>query len=362
MYIYDSQAWPHFFWDKEKINPILNEVCKKAGYLYGRLSAFGFDNQQLAAVETLTQDVVDSYEIEGIVLNTEQVRSSVARRLGVEISKDVEPSHYIQGIVEMMLDATVNYTKPLTEERLFGWHAALFPTGHSGYQPIDVAQYRKRGMSVVSGAIGREKVHYRAPEAEKVSAMMTDFINWFNSKDVPYDYLKSAIAHLWFVIIHPFDDGNGRIARAISDMALSLADNSKMRYFSMSRQINMEKKKYYAALEHIQKSDCDITDWLEWYLGCMSRAIDTSNKTVSMVLAKAVFWQKHGDIPLTERQIKILNFYLDGYEGKLTAKNWAKEAKVSLDTAARDIKDLVDKGMIEPIEGKDRNVEYSFVM
>ena len=358
MYIYESQTWPNFVWDKDKINSLLNEVCRAAGFLSGRLSSFGFDRQQLAVVETLTRDVVDSSEIEGVVLNTDQVRSSVARRLGVQITKETEPSHYIEGVVEMMLDATVNFSKPLSDERLFGWHAALFPTGHSGYQPIDVAQYRKGGMSVISGMFGREKVHYRAPEAEFVPEMMADFLAWFNSKETPNNYLKSAIAHLWFVCIHPFDDGNGRIARAISDMALSQVDNSQMRYFSMSRQINLEKKKYYAALEHIQNSDGDITDWLEWYLGCMKRSIETSDKTVSLVLAKAIFWQRHADVPLNERQVKVLNFYLDGYDGKLTAKNWSKEANVSLDTAARDIQDLVEKGLIEAVAGKVRNVEY----
>ena len=358
MYIYESQIWPNFVWDKDKINSLLNEVCRAAGFLSGRLSGFGFDKQQLAVVETLTRDVVDSSEIEGVVLNTDQVRSSVARRLGVQITKETEPSHYIEGVVEMMLDATVNFSKPLSDERLFGWHAALFPTGHSGHQPIDVAQYRKGGMSVISGMLGREKVHYRAPEAELVPQMMAEFIEWFNSKDTPNNYLKSAIAHLWFVCIHPFDDGNGRIARAISDMALSQADNSQMRYFSMSRQINLEKKKYYAALEHIQNSDGDITDWLEWYLGCMKRSVESSDKAVSLVLAKAIFWQRHADVPLNDRQVKVLNFYLDGYDGKLTAKNWSKEANVSLDTAARDIQDLVEKGLIEAVEGKVRNVEY----
>lgn len=358
MYIHQTADWPHFIWDKEKIGAELIKVNKAAGFLEGRLSAIGFDVRQQAAVEALTHDIVASYEIENMVLDSGQVRSSVARRMGVRITGETEPSHYVEGVVEMMLDAVDNYRSPLTDERLFGWHNCLFPTGRSGMEVINVGRYRTDAMNVESGAMGREKIHYHAPEPEMVPVEMERFLAWFNSDDTPEDYVKSAVAHFWFVSIHPFDDGNGRIGRAIADMALSQADNSTMRYFSISRQINKEKREYNNMLEHCQKGSCDITAWIHWYLGCMLRAISGAEDMLSSILDKAIFWQNHSQTTMNDRQKNALNIWLDGYEGKLTVKNWAKKANTSVDTAARDVKDLVDKGLLVPKSGKHRNVPY----
>lgn len=358
MYIHQTADWPHFIWDKEKIEAELIKVNKAAGFLEGRLSAIGFDVRQQAAVEALTHDIVASYEIENMVLDSGQVRSSVARRMGVRITGETEPSHYVEGVVEMMLDAVDNYRSPLTDERLFGWHNCLFPTGRSGMEVINVGRYRTDAMNVESGAMGREKIHYHAPEPEMVPVEMERFLAWFNSDDTPEDYVKSAVAHFWFVSIHPFDDGNGRIGRAIADMALSQADNSTMRYFSISRQINKEKREYNNMLEHCQKGSCDITAWIHWYLGCMLRAISGAEDMLSSILDKAIFWQNHSQTTMNDRQKNALNIWLDGYEGKLTVKNWAKKVNTSVDTAARDVKDLVDKGLLVPKSGKHRNVPY----
>jgi len=309
-------------------------------------------------VEALTHDIVASSEIEGVILNSDQVRSSVARRMGVQITNETEPSHYIEGVVEMMLDATSGFKKPLTEDRLFGWHNCLFPTGRSGMSVIDVAKYRSAGMKVVSGMFGREKVHYEAPEADQVPGEMKAFLNWFNGTDTKADYIKSAIAHLWFVCIHPFDDGNGRIGRAIADMALAQADGSPLRFFSMSRQINKDKKSYYDVLERTSKGTCDITNWIDWYLSCMLRAIKGAEEMLSSILDKAVFWQTYSQADINDRQKKVLNIYLDGYIGKLTAKNWAKHADVSPDTAVRDVQHLTEIGVLVPQEGRVRNIAY----
>ena len=362
MYIHETAEWPKFVWDKSLIDAKLVKVCKAAGFLQGRLSAIGFDVQQQATVEALTYDIVSSSEIEGVLLNAEQVRSSVARRMGVRITNETESSHYVEGVVEMMLDAVNNFSKPLTDERLFGWHNCLFPTGRSGMNPINVGKYRVDSMDVISGGWGREKVHYHAPAAEIVPFEMRQFLDWFNSDDVPGNYIKSAIAHFWFVSIHPFDDGNGRISRAIADMALSQADNSALRYFSISRQINKEKKKYNDILEKCQKGTCDITLWIDWYLDCMQRSIEGADEMLSSILNKAIFWQNHSQNVMSERQKKILNIYLDGYKGKLSSKKWSKLAKISPDTATRDIKHLVDIGILVPQEGKCRNVAYGIVI
>lgn len=358
MYIHQSEGWPHFTWDSDKIDSQLAVVNKAAGFLEGRLSAIGFDVQQRAAVEALTHDIVASSEIEGVILNSDQVRSSVARRMGVQITNETEPSHYIEGVVEMMLDATSGFKKPLTEDRLFGWHNCLFPTGRSGMSVIDVAKYRSAGMKVVSGMFGREKVHYEAPEADQVPGEMKAFLNWFNGTDTKADYIKSAIAHLWFVCIHPFDDGNGRIGRAIADMALAQADGSPLRFFSMSRQINRDKKAYYDVLERTSKGTCDITNWIDWYLSCMLRAIKGAEEMLSSILDKALFWQNYSQADINDRQKKVLNIYLDGYTGKLTAKNWAKHADVSPDTAVRDVQHLTEIGVLVPQEGRVRNIAY----
>lgn len=358
MYIHQTKDWPHFSWDKDVINVKLANVNKAAGFLAGRLSAIGFDAQMSAAVETLTHDILASSEIEGVVLNSNQVRSSVARRMGVHIIGDVEPSHYIEGVVEMMMDATRKYGQPLTDDRLFGWHNCLFPTGRSGMEIINVGKYRIDSMEVVSGTLDREKVHYQAPAADAVPAEMKQFLHWFNADSTPKDYIKSAVAHFWFVSIHPFDDGNGRISRAIADMALSQADDSSLRFFSISRQINKDKRRYNDILERCQKGGCDITFWIDWYLDCMLRAIESAGEMLSSILDKSIFWQTHSQVVVSDRQKSALNIYLDGYSGKLNVKNWAKQVKVSDDTAARDVKDLVEKGILVPKPGRVRDVSY----
>ena len=335
MHIHEHKEWPTFSWDKELAGEKLNKVNKAVGYLMGRLSVIGFNDKMSAIVESISHDIIASSEIEGVELNNDQVRSSVARKLGVHLQNPAESSRYIDGVVEMALDATVNFNSPLTHERLFGWHNCLFPTGWSGPTKIDVARYRSGDMKVISGMFGREKVHYAAPAPEKIDEEMNRF-----------------------VCIHPFDDGNGRIGRAIADMALSQAENSKMRFFSISHQINKDKKQYYDILEKTQKGDCEITGWIIWYLDCLLRSIEQSDETLSKVLDKAIFWQTHAETVLSERQRKVLNLYLDGYPGKLTVKNWAKHVKVSPDTAARDIKYLVEKGILIPQEGRVRDVFY----
>ena len=358
-YIHQSTQWPNFVWDKELVADKLASVNKASGFLMGRLDAIGFDDRLSANAEMLSNDIISSSEIEGIALNAKQVRSSIARKLGIPSDVDEPTSHYVEGIVEMMLDAVSHYRLALTHDRLFGWHNCLFPSGMSGYSRIDVAQYRKGEMKVVSGNYGREKVHYEAVPAQDVQKEMDVFLEWFNTDINSPTYLKSAIAHFWFVCIHPFDDGNGRIGRAIADMALSQADDSAMRFFSMSRQINKDKKSYYDVLERVSRqTDADITEWLVWYLDCMARAINASDEMLSRILQKASFWQNHAHIAFTERQNKVLNIYLDGYVGKLTVKNWAKRCKVSVDTASRDIKDLVEKGVLEPQQGRMRDVYY----
>ena len=336
-YIHQSTQWPNFVWDKELVADKLASVNKASGFLMGRLDAIGFDARLSANAEMLSNDIISSSEIEGIALNAKQVRSSIAKKLGIPSDVDVPASHYVEGIVEMMLDAVSHYRQSLTHDRLFGWHNCLFPSGMSGYSKIDVAQYRKGEMKVVSGNYGREKVHYEAVPAQDVQKEMDVFLDWFNTDIDSPTYLKSAIAHFWFVCIHPFDDGNGRIGRAIADMALSQADDSAMRFFSMSRQINKDKKSYYDVLERVSRqTDADITEWLIWYLDCMARAINASDEVLSRILQKSAFWQSHANISFTERQNKVLNIYLDGYVGKLTVKNWAKHCKVSVDTASRD--------------------------
>lgn len=361
-YIYQLQNWTEFNWNPELVATHVDIVSRKIGHLNGRLSAIGFNAHMQATLESVSMDIIASSEIEGISLNTQEVRSSVARKLGLKIKDEKEPTHYIEGVVSMMMDAIINHDQPLTEERLFGWHAAMFPTGYSGYEKINVAQYRKDSMKVVSGTFGRERVHYVAPEAELVPDEMNKFIEWINNPAYAPSLVKSAIAHLWFVAIHPFDDGNGRIARAIGDMILSQTDDSISRCFSMSMEINKEKRQYYTMLEHTTcKADKDITEWVVWYLSCMERAVAESEALLSGVLSKSVFWRTHAGKPLSERQQKGLNIYLDGYEGKLTIKNWARLLEISTDTAGRDIKDLVDKDILKAVKGRVRDVAYNII-
>lgn len=358
MYIHETDSWPIFTWDRTRTDPKLAAINKATGYLDGILSAIGFDVKERAAVEAYTHDIVASSEIEGLLINSDQVRSSIARRMGIKITGEVPYGHYVEGIVEMMLDAVQGYDKPLTNDRLFGWHCCLFPGGRSGYEKINVGKYRVDEMSVISGALDREKVHYRAPSPDRVQKEMDVFLKWFNDPSTPRDYIKSAVAHFWFVSIHPFDDGNGRIGRAIADMALSQADNSPRRYFSMSRQIGQEKNKYYDILERCQKGTTDLTAWIEWYLDCMLRAIKGAEEMLSSILDKAVFWQNHSQADINERQRTVLNIFLDEDKGKLTAKRWAKLAKVSPDTAVRDVQYLTEIGILVPEEGKVRNIAY----
>ena len=358
MYIHETDSWPIFTWGRTRTDPKLAAINKATGYLDGILSAIGFDVKERAAVEVYTHDIVASSEIEGLLINSDQVRSSIARRMGIKITGEVPYGHYVEGIVEMMLDAVQGYDKPLTNDRLFGWHSCLFPGGRSGYEEINVGKYRVDEMSVISGVLDREKVHYRAPSPDRVQKEMDVFLKWFNDPSTPRDYIKSAVAHFWFVSIHPFDDGNGRIGRAIADMALSQADNSPRRYFSMSRQIGQEKNKYYDILERCQKGTTDLTAWIEWYLDCMLRAIKGAEEMLSSILDKAVFWQNHSQADINERQRTVLNIFLDEDKGKLTAKRWAKLAKVSPDTAVRDVQYLTEIGILVPEEGKVRNIAY----
>ena len=355
MFIHESENWPTFRWDINRINALQLDAIHRLGYLAGRLSNIGFESQLLANVEAVTMDVVASWAIEGIALNTDQVRSSVARFLGVAIPKPTDSSHYVEGIVEMMLDATRNNGRPLTTERLFGWHRSLFPVATD----MHVGAYRTEEMSVVSGTFGRERVHYRAPQAERVHKEMERFLDWLNSADNCGALVKSGIAHLWFVSIHPFDDGNGRIARAISDMILASLDPQALQYYSLSTQILKDKNHYYKVLERTTRGNGEISEWLEWYCNAFIAAIESSSHTLSQVLRKATFWQTHAGIIMTQRQKMVLNRYVDGYEGKLTVKNWSKLADVSRDTAARDIEALVEQGVLTPTPGRVRDIPYS---
>lgn len=360
MFIHESANWPHFTWDKDKISSLDRKALMHLGYLGGRMAAIGLDNRLKAMVETVTNDIVASSGIEGVNLDTDEVRSSVARKLGVDIPDTKEPTHFIDGIVEMMLDAIGNHRDPLTEERLFAWHRTLFPTGYSGLSPIRAGQYRVDEMTVVSGNFGRERIHYRAPKPDVVEAEMNSFISWLNIHDDSISAIvRAAIAHLWFVSIHPFDDGNGRMARAISDMVLAELDGDKLHFYSLSRQILKDRKHYYRVLESTQRGNVDITEWLEWFIGAHIQAVQDSDAMLSQVLRKATFWNVHAQCSISERQRGVLNIYLDGYDAKLTVKNWARQAGVSVDTASRDIADLVSKGILTPTPGRRRDIPYS---
>ncbi|MBQ8938601.1 MAG: Fic family protein [Paludibacteraceae bacterium] len=361
MFIHEFDNWTQFAWDHDKVDAKLAEVSQALGYMRGRLSMVGFDEQLKATAESVTQDIVSSSEIEGVTLNTRSVRSSVARRLGVPYEEVNDTmSHYVEGMVSVSLDATRNYKQPLTKERLFAWHGELFPVERTRLYPIDVGQYRQAGMQVVSGNMGRERVCYEAPAPERVQGEMERFIVWFNDPDIPATPIKAAIAHFWFVCIHPFDDGNGRITRALSDMVLARVEDSNLRYYSMSKAIYADRKNYYLELERAQRGT-DITNWLMWFLNTLLVAVKDSDTVIGNVLNKTYFWHIHEDIVCSERQKKILNIYLNGYDGKLTAKNWAKLAEVSLDTANRDIADLVEKKMLRPVPGNVRNIAYNMV-
>jgi Fic family protein len=357
-YIYQHKNWTNFIWKDEVISPIFGEVRNLQGKISGQMSALGFSSKEEATLTTLTLDVVKSSEIEGEQLNYEQVRSSIARRLGINAAGLVPSSRSVEGVVDMMLDASQNYKKPMTEERLFGWHAALFPTGYSGIYRIEAGKYRTEEMQVVSGAMGKEKIHYEAVAANLVKSEMNKFIKWFNDNTAIDPVLKAAIAHFWFVIIHPFDDGNGRIARAITDLFLARAENSAERFYSMSGQILVERKQYYAVLQKVQHSNGDITEWLNWFLHCLKKALLETEKAVQRMLRKATFWKMHEHTGLNERQRLVLNKLLDGFDGKLKSSKWAKIAKCSPDTALRDIKDLIEKGILRQEQGGGRSTNY----
>lgn len=365
-YIHELKNWPTFEWDAEKIAPLLADVRHRQGRLIGRMEGLGFDLRAEASLQTLTQDVLKSSEIEGEILDYDQVRSSIARRLGIEIGALAPADRHVDGVVEMMLDATQNHTKPLNKKRLFGWHAALFPTGYSGRQKIKVGGWREASgdpMQVISGAYGKERVHFEAPSAKKLEKEMGKFLDWFNDKKDETDpVLKSAIAHLWFVTIHPFEDGNGRIARAIADMALARSEGSLQRFYSMSAQIRQERKSYYETLEKTQKGDLDITGWIIWFLTCLGHAIAHAEDMLGNVLIKARFWDTHKDRSFNERQKLMLTKLLEGFEGKLTSSKWAKIAKCSPDTALRDITALVDYGILIKDEAGGRSTSYSLAL
>jgi Fic family protein len=361
-YIHQLEGWPRFRWDEAALAVKLADVRHRQGRLIGRMEALGFNLRAEAVLATLTEDILKSSEIEGEILDREQVRSSIARRLGMEVGGLIPADRSVEGVVEMMLDATQTYNSPLTEERLFAWHAALFPTGRSGMARIVVGAWRGDAsgpMQVVSGAIGRERIHYEAPNAARVSAEMAAFLKWFEEKNLIDPVMKAAIAHLWFVTIHPFEDGNGRIARAIADMALARSEGSPQRFYSMSGQIRAERKGYYDILESTQKDDLNITDWLAWFLACLERAIDGAEATLGKVLAKARFWEVVKQEPLNERQRAIINRLLDGFEGKLTSSKWATITKSSQDTALRDINDLVERRVLIRDVGGGRSTSYS---
>ena len=361
-YIYQLKEWPDFKWSQERLEKLLAGVRHHQGRILGRMEGFGFKLQVEATLETLILDVLKSSEIEGEILNPDQVRSSIARRLGLDIAGLVPSDRSVDGVVEMMLDATQNYNRVLTDERLFDWHAALFPTGRSGMHRIVVGAWRNNlpndPMQVVSGAMGKQKVHYQAPESEVLTGEMKVFLRWFNGENNIDPVIKAAIAHLWFVTVHPFDDGNGRIARAITDMQLARADGSNQRFYSMSAQIRKERRGYYAILEETQKGNLDITAWLEWFLHCLDAAILATGETLATVLKKARFWDRHAASALNERQKMMLNKLLDGFNGNLTSSKWAKIAGSSSDTAVRDINDLLQKGILEKEPQGGRSTNY----
>lgn len=364
-YIHQRDDWPRFRWDERQLAPMLADVRHRQGRLTGRMEMLGFGLREEAVLRTLTQDVLKSSEIEGEILDADQVRSSIARRMGLDVAGLIPSDRHVEGVVEMMLDATQHFEQLLTKSRLFDWHAALFPTGRSAMTRIIVGDWRNDQtgpMQVVSGPIGREHVHYEAPAADHVDAEMQTFLAWFEGGPVLDPVLKAGIAHLWFVTIHPFDDGNGRIARAITDMALARSDQSAQRFYSMSAQIRTERKAYYDRLEASQKGDLDITAWLSWFLECLARAFDGAEELLAVVLAKAKFWERYGSTSLNARQIQILNRLFDEFEGKMTNVKYAKLAKTSSDTALRDLKDLVAKGILEKAPAGGRGTSYHLVV
>ena len=361
MYIHQKKNWPKFTWDADVITPLLGEVRHRQGKILGVMQGLGFRLQEETVLKALTLDVVKSSEIEGEQLNSEQVRSSIAKRLGIEIAGAVPAERHVEGVVEMLLDATQGYDAPLSEERLFGWHASLFPTGRSGLHKIKTASWREDAMQVTSGPMGKETVHFVAPSAASVPSAMIAFLKWFNGNQGLDPVLKAALAHLWFITIHPFEDGNGRIARALTDMQLARADQSKQRFYSMSAQIQAERNRYYTLLETTQKGDLEITPWLKWFLDCLLYSMGQTDATISAIFKRAQFWGTHPTTHFNSRQQRILQLLLDDFFGKLTVSKYAKLTKVSTDTALRDIQDLMVKGVLAQ-EGSGRGTWYQMVV
>jgi Fic family protein len=360
-YIWQQNDWSHWVYDHKRLAPLLAQVHIAQGHLLGRMHDLGLDVRDQATLRILTEDVLKTSEIEGEKLNPDSVRSSIARRLGVDIGALAPSDRHVDGVVDMVLDATQRYNTPLTAERLFGWHAAMFPTGYSSLTKIRVGQWRDDAlgpMQVVSGSIHRQKVHYAAPPAHFLDAEMGDFLTWFNLDQKDDPVIKAGLAHLWFVTIHPFEDGNGRIARAVGDMALARAEQSAQRFYSLSAQIQHERKDYYDRLEATQKGDMEVSAWLEWFLGCLLRAIQGAEVTLAQVLAKARFWQHWAGVPMNDRQIRLLNKLLDGFVGNLTSSKWAAIAKCSQDRALRDISDLVERGALKKSDASGRSTRY----
>ncbi|MBK8698536.1 MAG: Fic family protein [Saprospiraceae bacterium] len=357
-YIYQHKDWTNFTWSDSIINSLFGEVRHLQGKISGQMHALGFSSKEEATLTTLTLDVVKSSEIEGEQLNYEQVWSSIARRLGLTIGGLITSDRNVEGVVDIVLDATQNFKKPITEKRLFGWHAALFTIGYSGMYKIEVGCYRTGEMQIVSGAMGKEKIHYQAVDPALVKAEMDKFLDWSNNETKIDPVLKAAIAHFWFIIIHPFDDGNGRIARAITDLFLACAENSPERFYSMSSQILVERKQYYEILQKVQHSSGDITEWLVWFLRCLRNALVETENTMQKILQKAAFWKLNEYTELNERQRLVINRLLDGFDGKLKTSKWAKLAKCSSDTALRDIKDLMEKGILQQENAGGRSTNY----
>ena len=361
MYIHERDNWTDFRWDASEVSLLQEKVFRKQGLLYGRLSSLGFDSKLRAMAENLTYDVVYSSEIEGIRLNVDQVRSSIARKLGIENVKYTAPSHYVDSVVGVMLEAVQHYDMTLSKEKLCAWQAAFFPTGYSEGSQIEIGQYRTNEEHIVSGMFGREIIHYIAPSPDRVEKEMEKFLAWFDGEESVSSVIRSAIAHFWFVSIHPFEDGNGRLARILSDMLLARGEKSEFRFYNVSSQINKDKNHYYEILERMQHGDGDITEWLIWYMQKLIDALDEADTIVTTILNKSFFWQKASSVPMTERQTQMLNLFLDGYEAKITSKTWSTLAKCSKDTAIRDIQDLVDKNILkEDIPGAKRP-SYSIV-
>ncbi len=361
MYIHERDNWTNFRWNESQVSLLLEVVCRKQGLLYGRLSSLGFDSKLRAMAENLTHDVVYSSEIEGIRLNVDQVRSSIARKLGIENVKYTAPSHYVDSVVGVMLEAVQHYDMALSKEKLCAWQTAFFLAGYSEGSQIEVGQYRTNEEHIISGMFGREKIHYIAPFPDRVEGEMQKFLTWFDTEEPVSSIIRSAVAHFWFVSIHPFEDGNGRLARILSDMILARGKKSEFRFYNVSSQINKDKNRYYDILERMQHGEGDITEWLVWYMQKLVEALDEAETIVTTILNKSFFWQKASSVPMTERQTQMLNLFLDGYEAKITSKTWATLAKCSKDTAIRDIQDLLDKSvLVEDIPGAKRP-SYSIV-